>query len=460
MRWYQLSLVLLVGGLLGSVKEAVAQTVPAATVPLPEVCFPALSDILRDSSRQSSRMILREVENAIAEGNRVQARSPELPNVSGWYSYVPADWQYRANTSPATQWVQRMSYNVGVSQPIYHWGALRDASRIGALGVKIAHGQTADAYRALVIEIRAQYLQLIVKKRGLVRTRFAQQLAQRRLELTRAQVENHVQAPSELFGVSMAVEQAALSVDRAVEDFANARLAFSKLTGGPAPSEEQLPDAIPVVTPAPEALQKIYAGFASQKSPSTFALEVLREQIEIEKLNYSVASKRLRPNLNAQMSLSQDQNSYSQDPGARYQVRDMQANLQVNWTIFDGFATRAAKANSLARRRQLEQTYQDQVEDTLDTVRSLYRQIEFAGRSLAMAEKMYGLAVNACEVQKDNLARGLASQADLENAKLSLYDAEISIYGSRADYMMRVCDFLSNTLADPALDNLPPDLRR
>lgn len=429
-------------------------------VPLPETFFPALNQILANSAQRSPRMIQRAAEHIIAEGNWIQARAPELPFVGAGLTYYPLDHQIRGGANaPKPQNVQQLNYNLALTQPIYHWGALRDAARVGALGEKIAHGQTAEVYRALIVEIRGQYLQLIIKKRALLRMRYAQQLAERGLELAKLKLKQNSIAQSDMFGPTVAVEQAALATDRAVEDFENARTLFAKTCGGPAPTEAQLPDSIPAITQPTAALDQIYASFTGQTEPNNFNLQILRDQIAAEKLNYAAVSKRLRPNLNGVAGVSKAQNSYSKDPGARYDVQDLFIGLQLNWSIFDGFATRALKTNSLARRRELEQSYHDQKADLLEAVRGQKRQLDFAARSLAIGEKLYAGSANAIAYQKDQLARGLGSQSDIDNARLGVYDAEIGIYSARADYLMKLCDFLSTTLADPALSNLPPDLR-
>lgn len=464
MRWRPSSLLWWIGGLLSvlvlSVEGRGAIAPAGADVVLPEKLFPALADILASSAHQSPKILARNAENAIAEGNRIMARAPQLPGASASFNYVPIDRQYRHGSTNETQNVQRISYNVGITQPVYYWGALRDGTRIGKLGEEIVKGQSAEAYRTMLEEIRGAYLQLIVKKRVLIRTRFAQQLAERRLAVVKVQVQQHTLAPSEEWGATMAADQATLATDRAEVEFAQARRFFGKLTGSEAPTEAQLPDSIPAVTPAPEALQGIFAKFTAQSEPDSYSLQILRDQIAIEKLNYSINATRLRPKVNWVLALTQDQQSYSVDPGNRYQVRDTYTGLQINWSLFDGFTTRELKGNSLIRRRQLEQSYNDQKADTLENVRSQYRQLGFAARSLDMAEKYYGVSVNGINVQRDNLARGLISQTDFDNMQLSQYDSEIGIYSARADYLMKIADFLSTTLSDPALANLPSDFRR
>jgi len=81
------------------------------------------------------------------------------------------------------------------------------------------------------------------------------------------------------------------------------------------------------------------------------------DQIEVEKLTYQNINTRLRPQLNLLIGTSQDQQSYTTNIANKYKVTDYFAGLSLNWTIFDGFATKGSKVSSLARRRQLEQSY-------------------------------------------------------------------------------------------------------
>jgi outer membrane protein TolC len=444
--------------LLGLIPVVHAQSsVPEGTFPLPETYFPALKEL-----------IARNTENAIAEANRIAARSGQLPSAGGYLSYYPEVTETRAvsGTDPqgnplpdAKLHPKKLTYNFTITQPIYHWGALRDNTRIGKLQAKITQDQSADAYRVLVDEIRAQYLQVVLNKAALVRTRFNQRIADEQLTLARSKREKNVISEAEMFGPTIGAEQARLATDRAAEDYENSRIYLGKLCGSPTPSDDQIPTEVPPVTPASSALQSVTAEFSGQSEPDTFALQVMRDQIENERLNYQIADTRLRPKVNLVAGTSQDEFSYSVNIADKYKVQSYFAGVSVSWTVFDGFATRSAKRSSLARRRQLEENYRNQTADTITAVKTQLRQLEFAARNLAIAERMFSSANDMVAAKKEDLARGVASDAEVDTVQLTAYEWQLAAYGARNDYMLRVARLLSATNNDPAFANLP-GLRR
>lgn len=458
----RIRLLFAVGAVCGFASFLQAQSSNRTAWPLPETYFPGLKTCLESAVRQSPRMIARNTEEAIAEAERIAARAGQLPSVRAYGNYYP--WIQDKRGSSETTTTQKTAYNFAAEQPVYHWGALHNATRIGELRQKITQGQTAEAYRGLVAEIRSAYLQLVLKRLSLQRSRAAQQMADEALVLARKRFEEKVVSEADLFGPTIAAEQARLTADRQEEDLNSSLVVFGKLCGVPAPTLAELPTAIPAITPASEALDGVVAEFSGQSDPSTQGLGILRRQIEIEKLNYRIADARLRPKVNAVFGLYQDEQNYLYQEGTaqkyRYeQVQSLFAGVTVNWSIFDGFATKAAKTASMARRRQLERDYGSQVENVIANVRAQRRQLDFAMRGLAISEQYLALGGRTLQTREDEQRRGLISTADLSAMRLQYLDTQIATFAARNDYLLRVAELLSATQNDPALASLPENLR-
>jgi outer membrane protein TolC len=434
-----------------------AQSAASETFPLPETYFPTLKGLIDTAAKQSPRIIARNTENAVAEANRIAARSGQLPSLAGYFNYYPWTRDKRADL-PDSVGVKKLYYNVSVTQPLFHWGALRDNTRIGELQLKITQGQSAEAYRVLVDEIRAQFLQVIVNKGTVSRSRFNQRIADEQLALARSKREKNVISEAEMFTPTVTAEQARLTADRAADEYENSRVYLGKLCGSPVLADDLIPTEVPPVTPASSALQSVTAEFTGQSDLNTYSLQGLRYQIETEKLNYLVANTRLKPMVNMVVGTSQDEQNYSLN-SVRYKVQSYFAGVTVSWSIFDGFATRSAKVSSLARRRQLELNYRDQTADTVTAVKTQMRQLEFAARNLAIVERMLGSANDILAARKEDMSRGVSSDADVNAAQLSLYDWQLNAYSARNDYMLKVGRLLSAAQKDPALANLPSQYR-
>lgn len=428
-----------------------AEPAEAVRTVLPETVFPELKTLLDTAVRQSPRMIARGAEDAAAEANRTVARAGQLPTVGGFAQFNPWQRDDRADLrSPVI--TQKFYYNLNVTQPLYHWGELQNNTRIGELQLQAAQGQTAETYRQLVQEIRSFYLQLVAKKAGLARARFGRDLAANQLKLAEEKLAAKVISGAEVFGVRMNLTQAALALDRQVEEFEVYRRQLAKLSGTDAPTEEQVPEAIPRFTPPLAALE---AMLGAGQPPASAALRVLHDQIEVEQLTYKNATTRLRPRVNLVVGLNQDEQSYTSNIAAKYQVQSYYAGTQLNWPIFDGFATRGVIAGSLARLRQLERNYHEQSTAVLEQARSQLRQLGFAARAMAITDQFLAMGENGVAFRKQDMARGESAQADVDTAQAALLDARVNACNNRLDFLLRMAEFLSTLAQDPALANLP-----
>jgi outer membrane protein TolC len=453
--------------LISAISVAPAQSASSGSFPLPETYFSGLRELIDNAAKQSPRMIARNSENAIAEANRIAARSGQLPSAGGYLSFYPWVTETRAvagstNGNPNPDQIlhpKKLTYNFTITQPIFHWGALRDNTRIGELQQKVVEGQSAEIYRILVDEIRAQYLQVIINKVALARTRFAQKIVDDDLALARSKREQNVISEADMFGPTIAAEQGRLATDKAVEDYESSRIYLAKLTGSPVLDDQQIPTEIPPVTPASSAMQSLVAEFTAHTDLTNYNSQALRDQIETEKLNYRVANTRLRPKFNFVAGTSQDEFSYSVNIADKYKVQSYFAGVSISWSVFDGFATRSAKRMSLARRRQLEENYRNQTADTVTALGAQVRQMEFTARNLAISERLLGSANDMLTAKREDLSRGVASDAEVNAAQLAAYNWQLTTFGARNDYMMRVARLLSSTQNDPALVNYPAQRR-
>ncbi|MEO6875927.1 MAG: TolC family protein, partial [Opitutaceae bacterium] len=388
-----------------------SQSTAEANLPLPENYFPALKEILRTAVKQSPRMVARNADSAAAEGNRIVLRAGQLPSLGGFAQYYPWDWQDRSDISKTTT-VTRLNYNLTFTQPIYHWKALQNNTRIGELQLKMAQGQTAEGYRMLVQEIRSQYLALVIKKAALGRTHLARQMADDNFTVSQNKLEKKVISEADMFKPTLSRDQAILTEERMADDFASTKLVFAKLCGMPVLSDDDIHNEIPDVSAPAPALEPILTAFTSQKDPDTYSLRSLSNQIEVEKLTYANINTRLRPMLNLAAGTSQDQQSYTSNIAQKYAVTDYFVGLQVSWSIFDGFATSGAKASSLARRRQLELNYQTLSADLTDQARNQLKQVGFTRRAMELSNRMLTSSTGALRDKKADAARGLASETD------------------------------------------------
>jgi outer membrane protein TolC len=431
-----------------------AQAPEAAELPLPENYFPALKTLLDAAARQSPQMIAHNAAEAVAEAQHLIARAGQLPQVGGYFNYLPWDRDYRKADPNSPYTSQKSQYHLNVVQPLYHWGALEASTRISELQQRITKGETAQAYRELASDIRRQYLGLIVAKAGLARARVALEMAQKQAEVAKGRFERREISESELLPQTLGAERAQLTIDQAVDDYESSKRMLARLAGVDAIAEDQVPDAIPDVTVPLDHLDALLAQYAAQDEPPSPSLQNLHDRIEIEKLNYRIADARLKPKVNLLAGSSEDEQSYTANVGQKYGVTSFYTGVQINWSIFDGFATKGTKLAALTRRREFERNYKRLSAELVEQAREQLRQLRFSARGLAIAQQLLAASDNAVKTVSGNVERGFASAADLATARLGNTDARIAAYRARIDLLMRTADFLATLQKDPVLSNL------
>jgi outer membrane protein TolC len=95
------------------------------------------------------------------------------------------------------------------------------------------------------------------------------------------------------------------------------------------------------------------------------------------------------------------------------------------------------------------------VANTAETARTQRQQLDFAVRNLDISERTIAGARAVLTEMEAEHAAGRKSQADVDQAKLAVANAEAGILPARADYLMKWTEFVSLVGADPAMNYLP-----
>jgi outer membrane protein, multidrug efflux system len=152
--------------------------------------------------------------------------------------------------------------------------------------------------------------------------------------------------------------------------------------------------------------------------------------------------------------VSQDDQSYTINVAQRYRVNSVFGGITANWTIFDGFTSQAAVRSSLAHLRQMENDYRELTERLAQQAQTAVRQINFTARSMSIADRGVVACEGSLRTRQDDFARGVTSEADVNAARLALYDARINANNNRNEYLGRIVDFLGLVFEDPVVANV------
>jgi outer membrane protein TolC len=421
----------------------------AEDVDLPERVFPALDQILRDALQQSPRILARNLDLEIAQGDEMQAKAGLYPSAGGYVGYQKAR-ETREDIQTGSYPTNMTNYAFSVSQPVWHWGVVRNGARIGEIRRKILEQQYVEAFRMLAQEIRAGYLGLITRKALMRSTRFNLKLTETSLQVAEDRLAKGTISVGDIFSTRMNALQLRLTTDRSAEDFEQARRAFRLLTGKVL-SNDEIPDLIPPLSGGDEAPPRLLADFLSQKDPQTSSVIFARQQLEIENLNLKIQQKRLYPMINLVTGISQNRQSYTQNVGVLYGVQDRYIGMNLSWSVFDGFAARGAVKSSLARKRQFEASFRQLTENLGQEAQRLEKQVEFSLRQMRISDRLLGERGDFLHASEEDFKRGTAAETDLNAARASFFSVEFAAFNARADYLQRMSDFLGAIMVDPVL---------
>jgi outer membrane protein TolC len=427
---------------------------PSLEGTMPEDLIPSLKPLLKEAVERSPSTITASIAVAQAEAAKYSAASGLWPQVNAATSY---EEQKETVTGGLPDKSKGWNYNAGVTQPVFQWGALKNQAAIGSLGVKIAQRQFAEAYRALAVTIREQYLALIAKNILLRNAQFNLKLSKEALEAQNARFEAGAASQADLGNFRMSTEQAQLDADRAQEDLGYAKRVFTRLVGIDDLDYASIPLVLPHFELSPTTADAVLAGFVGDGVESTFQSQVYEMTLRQDDLSYSIAKVRLLPKVSASALYSYSiQTALAGTTVDQEHVAVESYQIAASWDIFDGFATRGAKRSALASKRSVERQRQTYVDSMIDQVTYMRHLLGFSARAMTIAEVHYNLIEAEVKRLGQDQTLGYASQASIDSGTLDLYGNDFQRAIARSDLYSRWTEFISISGNDPALANISP----
>lgn len=426
---------------------------------LAEDFFPQLKPILANAVQQSPQMLLRNIEIAQAQANQYQARGQLLPRVDASFSYSINESSVSDGVGAASR-NDGLFYSIGVSQPVFAWGTIKAQNDSAKIGVKIAEKNFAEAYRTLVLSLRAQFLTLISKKMVVRNAQFSLQVARNALLVAEEKLRTGQASPGEVIPLRVTVEEAELILDKARADLDQARAYFARVAGLDDLPESEIPAALTLDASHYDASRsrELLAAFDGRGGVENTPQALnLRYNIEQADLSYKVARFRLYPKFSMSAGFSQvNSTNVSGNVVTQTGVTSQSANLTASWSIFDGWATKGAKLSALSTKRSYERQLLSYVTATSAQVREVEAQIRFASRALRVVDTRWDIIRGQAKNATDGLARGSGSQTEVDAAAQTMNNYEMVVLNHRMEYLNRWAEFMSLTGQDPAMSNLPP----
>jgi outer membrane protein TolC len=424
--------------------QTLAAGADAGGVTLPEDVVPQLRPLLEQAMRQSPRMLERNLDIAQAEADGYMARAGSLPSAGGYLNY---QWQQekRVGNPSTTSNNERFYYNASVNQAVWHWGALEAARKISRIDSDLAQRNFGEAYRLLAAEIRSSYLGLVVSKLGMRNAEHLQRMAQDNLTRQQARYSANQVTYGQIMQDQLHLDETSLAARRARADFEFALGAFRALIGDEQFAEGAVPSGIDDVVHAP-SLAAVVGTSAVDASES---LAIAEQEVAKAKLGLIGPRYNLFPKVGLVAGVSRDEVSRDLNLYSKYQIDTFYFGTQVNWTIFDGFSTKGQKLAAYTRLRRAERR--------LAAVReSLGRGFErdrlnvgFTWEAYQHAKLRLRMAREGVDYVRDQLARGEASQAQLDAAQTHLNTNTFLTQSALAGHLTANVQYLSAQGLDP-----------
>lgn len=422
---------------------------------LPEDLFPELKPILQTATRQSPQVLLREIEVAQNEARVIGTDAQRLPSLGGDIRYGSIQTAISSNTNTLSR-DHGLFYSVGLSQALFHWGAIKHNSELARIRVAIAEKNYVEAYRSLLRDLRRMYVGLVARKSGLRFARYSYGLREAELKIAREKVASGSIPAGDVAVRQLNLDEERLRLDRTENEFAAERRRFGRLAGTGDIAEEAIPAdmAKPVYTP--ELASSLLARLLRAGGKSAFEVKVAELHIREADLGYQIAKVRLLPKFNAAAGYSLQNSTYA-TPVSVTQTGISQQTIEVNahWAVFDGFATRGAKQEALTDKRYWQRRLQMASEAAMDEAQQLERTIALDARAMDFSEIRRAGAEEGVRRAQEEVKRGNAPQSQIDAATADLRLNEYSNAVNRATFLSDWSSFVSLAGDDPALNSLP-----
>lgn len=442
---------------------------------LPENALPDLQAALDRAMSHSSQVIGRLLDLDQSRMNEKQARAPMLPYASasvgmgvaqnrydydaypikdekGVQQYNPDGSKKVEPASSSSAVVQDLSYNAGVSQPVYHWGALKKGYQSAQLQKAIATRNVEEIRRTLAIDIRRAYFNLIAASNSLdIEKKTLAKLEEER-DFFKKQAADGFVTQTVASSAETRVEDYKQTMERSRNAFESQWNAFCDLTGlergAPVPV---FPKEIPTVSADIKTILPKLAPDPGLFTPAN--LQNAEDYVKVEKLNYEIASTRLRPKLG--VGLSAHRGYHSPDTavrfGAPYMLTSVGVSANVNWAIFDGFSTQAAKQSYKIRQRQQERARDQAKKDYDESLKTNLTNLRVNLRTLENADTGLTSARSSVEVSQKDHELGVVQKQTVDTYVTYADNALAAANNARADYYILIANYLSLRGKDPAV---------
>tara|TARA_B100001093_G_scaffold300512_1_gene286575 strand:+ start:2220 stop:3539 length:1320 start_codon:yes stop_codon:yes gene_type:complete len=169
-------------------------------------------------------------------------------------------------------------------------------------------------------------------------------------------------------------------------------------------------------------------------SASSFIMEKIRKEIEIEKNRLEIANSGLKPKLNLVGGIFQDQIPLANNADSIFR-NNILVGVEINWSIWDSSKSKAEKLRAFANKRRLEMNLERESRSYRLELNGMRMQLESLAKKVRFTRELV-------KVAKD---RFRISEVELESDRITLdqlIEARVSLDQAKVKRLESICDFL------------------
>jgi outer membrane protein TolC len=422
---------------------------------MPEDYLPELKEILATALQRSPQLIAADFDRSVQEARIYIANSARLPSVRGTSEYASNQTSASGNSSSQSR-ASGFFYRFEAGQALFHWGALKNQSLAAQINLLVAKKNFAIVTRELSGVLRKSYLALIVEKGRLRQNRRVLELMGAEIQVLEEKKQSGSISAAALEGEKFHEREVRLDLERAEADFTANRRRLARLAGMADVPEAKVADDIPRPIYSEALTTSITSSLLREGAKSTLEYEVYDLKVREATLRHKIEKTRLLPKINMGAGYSLENNTDVNGNSVTQQAFQRQSiNVNAQWNMFDGLATRGAIREALAAKRLHERNLNVKVEQILQDAQILERTLKLDVVQLDLSEIRRGMAVEGQKRATEEVAQGLIARTDIERANVAILQADAKNLEARAVFFGRWSDFVALTGDDPVLTSLP-----
>jgi outer membrane protein TolC len=446
-------LVLLGLGLGSGTRAAEPTEVADVTGTLPEDFLPELKLILDSALRRSPQLVAADFDRTVQEARIYGADSARLPFLRGASEYASNQTEVTGRNSSQSR-ASGFFYRFEAGQAVFHWGALRNQSLAARLNLLASQKSYAITAREVGVIIRKAYLALMVERARLQQGRQALELLRADLEVLNEKNQRGSVSVAVLEGERLRAREVTAELERGEAEFVANRRRLARLAGLPGGDlpEEKVAAEISRPDYSEARVAAMAAAVFRDGAKSTLEYEIFDLRVREASLRYAIERTRQLPKLNLGAGYSLENSTDVVGGTVNQQAfRRQNVNLNVQWNIFDGLATRGAVREALAAKRLRERNLTTKVEETLQSVQLLERSLKLDVEFIELTDIRRGMAAQAQRRIAEEVELGKLRRSEIARARVGQLQADAKSLEARAQYFGRWSEFVAVAGNDPLI---------